>query len=79
MNVDPMQLIQLMKSGLNPQQLLMSIIQQPGNSNSPLVQNAYNLAKKNDISGLEMIARNVANQRGLNYEESFAQFLNYFK
>lgn len=79
MNVDPMQLIQLMKSGLNPQQLLMSILQQPGNSNSPLVQNAYNLAKKNDISGLEMIARNVANQRGLNYEESFAQFLNYFK
>lgn len=79
MNVDPKQLIGLIKSGFNPQQLMMSVLQQNGNSNTPLVQNAFNLAKNNNVSGLEMIARNLANQRGLNYEESFAQFLNYFK
>lgn len=43
MNVNPMQLIQLIKNGNNPQQLLMSILQQQGNNN-PILQNAIKLA-----------------------------------
>ena len=35
MNVDPRQLIQLIKNGNNPQQLLMSVLQQ---NNNPILK-----------------------------------------
>ena len=33
MNINPIQLIQLIKNGNNPQQLLMNILQQQNNNN----------------------------------------------
>lgn len=73
MNVNPMQLIQLIKNGKNPQQLLISILQQQGNNN-PILQNAMNLAKNGDASALEQIARNLAQQKGIDFDKEFANF-----
>lgn len=78
MNINPMQLIQLIKNGNNPQQLLMNILQQQGNNN-PILQNAVNLAQNGDVSALEMIARNLAQQRGLDFDKEFANFKNQLK
>ena len=78
MNVNPMQLIQLIKGGNNPQQLLANIIQQQG-QNNPILNNAMNLAQKGNVAGLQMIARNIAQQRGLDYDKEFANFQNSFK
>lgn len=50
-NINPMQLIQMIKHGKNPQQLLMSILQQQGNNN-PILNNAVGLAQQGNISGL---------------------------
>lgn len=75
MNVNPMQLIQLIKSGNNPQQLLMNILQQQANNN-PILKNATDLAKNGDISALEMIARNLSQQRGIDFDKEFANFKN---
>lgn len=74
MNVNPMQLIQLIKSGKNPQQLVMNIIQSQKNNN-PIIENAVNLAQNRDISALEMIARNLAQQRGLDFDKEFSNFM----
>ena len=51
MNINPMQLLQLIKGGRNPQEIIMSILQQQGNNN-PIIQNATGLAKNGDISAL---------------------------
>lgn len=51
MNVNPMQLIQLIKNGSNPQQLIMNILQQQSNNN-PILNNAMNLAQNGNVSGL---------------------------
>ena len=51
MNVNPMQLIQMIKSGRNPQQLLMNILQEQGNNN-PIIQNAFNLARNGNAGAL---------------------------
>lgn len=67
MNVNPIQLIQLIKGGSNPQQLIMSLLSQPG-KNNPIINNAINLAQKGDMAALEMIAKNIAQQRGIDYE-----------
>ena len=73
-----MQLIQLIKNGKNPQQLLMNILQQQGNNN-PIIQNAASLAKQGNSSALEAIARNLAAQRGLDFDTEFANFKNYLR
>lgn len=77
MNINPMQLIQLIKQGNNPQQLLMSILQQQGNNN-PILQNATNLAKQGNMPMLQQIARNLAQQRGLDFDKEFANFKQNF-
>lgn len=73
MNVNPMQLIQLIKNGRNPQQLLMGIMNQQGNQN-PIFQNAMNLAQNGNVSALQKIARNLAQQRGINFDQEFTNF-----
>ena len=73
MNVNPIQLIQMLKSGQNPQQLIMNIFQQNVNSN-PILQNAINLAQNGNTAALEMIARNLAQQKGLNFDKEFSNF-----
>jgi len=45
----------------------MSVLQQQGNNN-PILNNAMNLAKNGDISALEIIARNLAQQKGLDFD-----------
>ena len=77
MNVNPIQLIQMIRNGQNPQQLLMNILQQNGNNN-PILQNAMNLAQNGNTAALEMIARNLAQQRGLDFDKEFASFKQNF-
>lgn len=68
MNVNPMQLIQLIKGGNNPQQLIINILQQQA-GNNPILNNAMNLAQNGNVNGLEMIARNIAQQKGLDFDK----------
>lgn len=72
MNINPLQLIQLIKQGNNPQQLAMSILQQ--NTNNPILNNAATLAQKGNTPALEMLARNLAQQRGLDFDTEFSNF-----
>ena len=73
-----MQLVQLIKNGQNPQQLVMGILHQQG-QNNPILNNAATLAQNGNISGLEMLARNLAAQRGLDFDKEFANFKSQFK
>ena len=68
-NINPYQLIQLIKNGNNPQQLLMNILNQRGQQNNPILNNAVNLAQKGDSRSLEQLARNLAQQRGLDFDK----------
>lgn len=77
MNVNPIQLIQMIKGGRNPQPLIMNILQQQG-QNNPILNNAMNLAQGGNISALEMLARNLAAQRGLDFDKEFANFKSQF-
>ena len=77
MNVNPMQLIQMIKGGKNPQQLLMNILQQQG-QNNPIINNAINMAQNGNVFGLEVLARNLAAQRGLDFDKELANLKNQF-
>lgn len=77
MNVNPIQLIQMIKGGKNPQQLVLNILQQQG-QNNPIINNAINMAQNGNTSGLEMLARNLAAQRGLDFDKELANLKNQF-
>ena len=70
-----MQLIQMIKGGKNPQQLVLSILQQQG-QNNPIINNAINMAQNGNSSGLQMLARNLAAQRGLDFDKEIANLRN---
>ena len=74
--VNPIQLIQMLKGGINPQQLVMGIINRSSQKNNPILQNALGLAQANNASALEMVARNLAQQRGIDFDKQFANFKN---
>lgn len=77
MNVNPMQLIQMIKGGKNPQQLILNILQQQG-QNNPIISNAVNMAQNGNTSGLQMLARNLAAQRGLDFDKELVNLKNQF-
>ena len=71
--MNPMQLIQMIRNGQNPQQLTLNILEsQMGNN--PFGANLLDLAKQNNTEEIEQIARNLLSQRGLNYDKEFADF-----
>lgn len=72
--VNPMQLVQMIKSGQNPQQLLMHVLEQQ--PNNPMVNNLLYLAKNNRTADIEQIARNISQQRGIDFDKEFNAFRN---
>ena len=67
------QFMQMIRSGNNPQAMIMNMLQQQA-GNSPLGQNLLKLAQNNDGKGIEQIARNLCSQRGLDFDQEFATF-----
>lgn len=73
MQVNPMQLIQLIRNGSNPQQLMLGILEQNAASN-PVYQNLMQLAKENKTAEIEQFARNLAQAQGLDFDKEFNAF-----
>ena len=71
--MNPMELIQMIRNGQNPQQLTLSILEQQM-GNTPFGANLIDLAKNNKTEEIEKIARNIAQQRGLDYDKEFTAF-----
>lgn len=71
-SVDPGRLIQMIKNGQNPQQLMLSILE--GQARSPLETNLLNLAKQGKTKEIEQIARNLSAERGIDFDKEFEAF-----
>jgi hypothetical protein len=72
--VDPKMLIQMIRQGQNPQQLMISILQGQA-YNNPLGKNLLNLAQSGQINELEKVVRNIyAQQGGKNFDQDFEAF-----
>lgn len=78
--VDPNVLISMIKSGKNPQQLMLSILQGQAYDN-PLGKNLLNLAQQGRTDELEKVVRNIyAQQGGKDFDrelEAFKRALGY--
>ena len=72
-NVNPIQLIQMIKSGKNPQQLLMRILQNQAQQN-PMYKDFLYLIQNNRANEIEPIVRANFQKNGLDFDKEFNSF-----
>lgn len=73
-NVNPMLLVQAIKNGQNPQQLMLNILQN-NMSSSPMGANLYQLARSGNTAEIEKIVRNIAKSQGIDFDAEFPVFV----
>lgn len=75
--MNPMQIMQMMKNGGNPQQMIMNMMRQQA-GNNPVMNNALQMMEKGDNAGLENLVRNLCKERNINPDEAFNQIKGQF-
>lgn len=69
--MNPMQVIG------NPEQFVMGMLESTAQSN-PIAKNLLNLAKQGDGAQIEQIARNMAKEKGVDFDTEFNNFKRRF-
>lgn len=76
--MNPINIIQMMKSG-NPQQVIQSMIESnPNIQNNPLAQNAMKMYQNGDTRGLQNMAENMCKERGITVDRAKQQIMGMF-
>lgn len=75
--MNPMNFFQMLKGG-NPQQMVMKMMNNPQMANNPIAKNMLNMAKNGDLQGIEQMGRNIAKERGIDFDKAFNDFKNQF-
>ena len=72
-SMNPMQIIAMIKNGQNPQQLVLSMLEnQMGGT--PMGNNLLRMARNGQSDDIEKFARNLFESRGLNFDKEFNNF-----
>lgn len=69
--MNPMKFIQMFKAMKNPQRAVMQML---GNNTNPMAQNVLKMAQNGDKKGIEDFARNVCQQKGVDFDKAFSEF-----
>lgn len=73
---NPMEILKSFK-GKNPQEIILN--QMLGNINNPMIKNLISMAQKGDNKNIEIFARNICNERGINYDKEIANFMKQYR
>lgn len=71
-------MLQILKASQNPNQAVMNLFQQKM-GNNPMLQHIFQLAQSNNSNQIEMIARNLLQEAGLDPDETYKTFSNCMK
>ena len=74
--INPMMLMQMLRGG-NPQQAIMNAMRNQAGQN-PVLNNALDMAEKQDAKGLEQLARNLCESNGVNADDMVKQTKSQF-
>lgn len=74
--ISPMMLMQMLRGG-NPQQAIMNAMRNQAGQN-PVLNNALDMAEKQDAKGLEQLARNLCESNGVNADDMVKQIKSQF-
>lgn len=71
MNKQVINVVQQIRQGQNPQQLMLNMLQQ---TNNPISSNLFNLAQQGKTKEIEQVARNIMRQQGKDFDTEFRAF-----
>lgn len=74
--INPMQIMQMLRGG-NPRQAIMNAMRNQAGRN-PVLNNALDMAEKQDAKGLEQLARNLCESNGVNADDMVKQIKSQF-
>ena len=77
MNMGALQLINMIKQG-NPQQIVMRMLEQRAQQGNPVFKNLLNKVQQGDTQGVETIVRNMAKEKGIDFDTEFNSFRRKF-
>ena len=75
--MNPINLIQMMKCG-TPQQIVMQMMNNPQIANNPMAKNMIEMAKSGNLQGIEEMGRNIAKEKGIDFDKAFSDFKSQF-
>lgn len=75
--INPEYFLQMIRSGKNPEQLMMDFLQNQM-AGSPMGDSLIQLAQRKDSQGIEQFARNYFKQQGKDFDTEFNVFRKMF-
>lgn len=78
---NPQDMFKLISSFKNqdPSALVSDMINEAASQGNPIMQNLANLIKEGKTEEIEKVVRNIAKERGMDYDKEFKAFRNTFK
>ena len=75
---DLMSVINSFKNG-NPAEIVSNMVQEVANQGNPVMKNLAGLIEKGDTQQIETIVRNIAKEKGVDYDKEFKAFRQMFR
>lgn len=64
---------------INPMQMILNqMMNSPQIKSNPMAQNVINMAKNGDVDGIEQFGRNIAKEKGIDFDKAFLEFKKNF-
>lgn len=63
----------------DPSSIVSNMVDEAASQGNPIMQNLANLIKEGKTDEIEQVVRNVAKERGLDYDKEFKAFRSLFK
>ena len=75
---DMTEIMKMVRNG-NPQTVVMNMLQSTAIGGNPMAQNLINLAHAGNSREIEKIARNIAQEKGIDFDKEFNSFKQMFR
>ena len=73
--MNPFQMLGAMK---NPQAFMKNIMNNNEILKNPIARNIIDMAQKGDVEGIEQMGRNIAKEKGIDFDKAFSDFKKQF-
>ena len=73
--MNPFQILGAMK---NPQAFIQQMMNNSQVMSNPMAKNIIDMAQKGDVAGIEQMGRNIAKEKGIDFDKAFSDFKKQF-
>lgn len=77
-NMNMMQLMNMFRNG-NPQEIVANMVKETASQGNPIMQNLSTLIENGNTQEIENVVRNIAKERGIDFDKEFNSFKQMFK